>query len=238
MKAAEYRRQVELQLEQQQEIALESGGRPTSAPLSTAAQALDILEADGSAADQRAIALQMLKAASFDVAQFADHAAAFHAVLQRIAVDGDADTDLRRDALEILVSEHDEVARQVLASAITAPETGAVSVPVALSLLARDDHGAAVALARAVLENSDVAAARAQAVRIMGTVSNAAEELGALLRDKQEVREVRKASAVALRALSPTAFDAEARQILDDSEDFPEIRATLQGVLNRTRDVE
>lgn len=233
MKASEYRRQVELQLEQAQENALESEGRPTTAPIATVVEALAILRSADSSLQERLKALQILKAASFDAAEFADRAAEFHSLMQKIATDGEADAVLRRDALEILVSLEDDIAREVLWDAIRSPNEGAVSVPVALSLLARDDHGAAVDLAREVLSSSESPAARAQAVRILGTVPEAAEELSALLRDKDEAREVRKASAVALRSLSPDIFDDQARRVLEDNEDFPEIRATLEGVLKR-----
>ncbi len=238
MKASDYRKQVELRLEQQQENALESAGRPTSPPHSEAGTALAALQSPDSDTETRAAALDVLRAASFDVVNFAEHTAAFHAALQQIAVNSSADPELRRDALEILVSEQDDVARQVLQAAITDPQSGAVPVTIALSLLARDDHGAAVDLARQVLQTSEDSGERAQAIRILGTVPEAAEELGRLLGNKGEAREVRKASAVALRALSPDAFEAQARRMLEDTDDFPEIRATLNGVLRRGRNAQ
>jgi len=231
MNVKEYRRIIEERLAEARGGALESMPRAIVPPQERAKAALLTLSDSEAPSDQRVAALAILNAASFDVTAFASMNAELTGALQRVATDEDASPELRRDALETLVVDHDEIARDVLERAVAG--SGAVSPAVALGLLARDDHGSAVDLARDTLASSDDPAVRAQAVRIIGNAPDSTETLRTLIRDKDEDREVRRASAIALRALQPDIFETEATRILKDTSDFPEIRSTLEGVMQR-----
>ena len=235
MKAKEYRRQIEEQMQQDNTIALESAPGPRVTPTSRVEEALARLAASDSDVDECMEMMQVLKAATFDVTAFAPFAAEFQRVLQQIADDTGTDLRLRRDALEVLVVDHDETARGALERALREPSDGDIPPAVALSLLARDDHGSALELARTVLETSSDAAARAQAVRLIGTTPDEAETLRLLLSDRTESRQVRRASAAALRALAPDMFGEAAREIIADDTDFSDIRKSLEGVIRRER---
>lgn len=235
MKAKEYRRQIEEQLDRDRANTLESLPGPRVTPTSLVEEALVRLADSGADSKDRLEMLRVLKAASFDIAAFAPFIADFQSTLQQIASSADGGLQLRREALEVLMAEHDDTARRILEAALLDPNDGDVPPAVALGLLARDDHGSALELARSVLETSSDPVARAQAVRVLGTSPQEANTLRVLLSDPKEARQVRKASAVALRALSPADFDEIARVIIADQNDFPDIRQSLEGVFRRQR---
>jgi HEAT repeat protein len=178
----------------------------------------------------RAAALWRLQAGTFLAGQFAPYRPRYIQALQRAATD--ADPALRHAAFDVLANNKDDFARRKLTEGLQDPDKALVSPAVALGLLARDDHGDATGFARPFLSHSDPAT-RAQAVRVLsadpGSTSLLAERMG----DKNEFREVRRASAVALRSLDPDRFRALAQDILADHSDFQEIKATVRGALER-----
>ena len=234
MKASEYRQRMEA----------ERTARPPSSPAdrpspgdkgSVWAAAVQQLEDRTADAGARLDALHILQAGTFRIADFAPFAAAFTAALRRVATDGEAGRELRRAALDVLVNARDEVARDVLTAGFERPETAAVEPAVALGMLARDDHGSAAGRARRVMASSTQPRVREQAVRVLGADPGARSLLQGTLTDKAEFRQVRRASAVALRALDRDAFQGAARGILDDADDYADIKSTVGGALRRSR---
>jgi HEAT repeat protein len=179
----------------------------------------------------REAALWRLQSGTFLVGQFAEHHPGYVKALQTVATD--ADEGLRRAAFDVLANIKDEFARTKLTEGLDDPGKALVSPAVALGLLARDDHGAAAGFARSFLSGDSDPATRSQAARVLAADPSSRDLLAERMGDKDEFREVRRASAVALHGLDPNGFRTLAQSILADDKDFPEIKATVRGALER-----
>ncbi|MFM0351518.1 HEAT repeat domain-containing protein [Paraburkholderia sp. RL17-347-BIC-D] len=232
MNVKAYRQQIESQLRTRNEPKAQATAAPVdSNPEANWVQALErIVDTSLDPADRRG-ALQIAQAASFLTPQFAPLHAKYLDVLRRLATD--ADGELRRMALDALSNQKDDFARQKLTEGLRGLGETLVAPAVALGFLARDDHGSAHDIARDLLKESADVPVREQAVRVLGAAPAAKSLLDAVMRDKKEFRQVRRASAVALRALDPQMFEQGARDILNDSSDFRDIKATVGGALQR-----
>lgn len=232
MNPKDYRRQVEAELRASSNAA--SNTRAASPGLQSGPDwARDLEELMNGAGDARAreAALWRLQAGTFLAGQFAQHRPRYIQALQRAATD--PDPGLRHAALDVLANFKDDFARQKLTEGLDDPQKALVSPAVALGLLARDDHGAATGFARSFLGSDSDPATRAQAVRVLSADPASTSLLAERMGDKNEFREVRRASAVALRSLDPARFRTLAQNILADDSDFQEIKATVRGALER-----
>lgn len=228
MKARDYRRQIEQ----------EAAGRADAVPATVAQEPADAwpgeiaLLADPTApTEDRLDALQSLQAGAFLGTHFEPYQPGFVDSLRRAATD--ANEQIRREALDTLANMKDEFARQKLIQGLTDAAEALVPPAVALGLLARDDHGSVSGIARNILESDAGRHVKAQAVRLLGADPNAHDLLVRLMQDKDEFREVRRASAAALQNLNPAAFAAKAQEILADETDFEDIRSSVSGALHR-----
>ena len=229
MNPKDYRRQVEDELRRSSGAA---DARRTGAP-AAGDWADDIKRLADASLDpaQRLAALQRLQSASFLGSRFAPQRAAYIEALRESATG--ADSSLRHTALDILANLKDDFARQKLADGLRGAGEPLVPPAVALGLLARDDHGATVEIARQLLQSGSDVATRAQAARVLAADPESKIALVQRMRDKGEFREVRRASAVALHGLDPEAFANAAVDILADLDDFADIKATVRGALER-----
>ena len=230
MDPREYRKQVEAELRRapQSGLGLAVGAR-SAEPTHDWLQDLGLL-ADHAEPAMRRAALQRLQSGTFLGSQFAPFRAAYVRALRAAATSDDA--ELRHAAMDVLANAKDAFARQRLLGGLQGTEPALVSSAVALGLLARDDHGSASNVARSLLEASPDVPTREQAARLLAVDPGSAGLLSRLMRDKTEVREVRRASAVALRSLDRGIFEEGARSILADDGDFKDIKATVQGALD------
>jgi len=230
MNVKDYRKQVEAELSAG--VTPAAAGPPEAAPpQQNWDEAIRRLADPTVAVDVRKEAAQLLQAGTFLGAQFSEYRPRYVAALRTAATD--ADPELRRSALDVLVNFSDEFARQKLVEGLQGTGEELVPPAAALGLLARDDHLSASAVARELLGKSVDFHTRAQAVRVLGSDPGAKELLSGLMNDKTEFREVRRASAVALRGLDNDAFEKNAREILRDGSDFSDIKATVGGALER-----
>jgi HEAT repeat protein len=228
----DYRRQVEEALKASSNVARRDvRASPGLQAGPDWARDLDELMDTARNAREREDALWRLQAGTFLVAQFAQYRPRYIQALQLAATD--ADQTLRHAAFDVLANNKDDFARRKLTEGLQDPEKALVSPAVALGLLARDDHGAATSLARSFLSADSDPATRAQAVRVLSADPASTSLLAERMGDKNEFREVRRASAVALRSLDPDRFRALAQNILADHNDFQEIKATVRGALER-----
>jgi HEAT repeat protein len=225
MNVKDYRKQVEAQL------AAAATGSTAPPPQQSWAEAIQRLANPSLAPDVRKTAAQLLQAGTFLGAQFAPYRADYIVALRAAATD--PDPDLRRSALDVLVNFNDEFARQKLADGLRGIAEALLPPAAALGLLARDDHSSASAIARDLLGSSADMAIRAQAVRVLGSDPAATDLLAGIMKDKSEFREVRRASAVALKGLNPKVFQDGAIDILRDASDFKDIQSTVGGALER-----
>lgn len=233
MKVKDYRRQVEDELARH---SANEGSRMTTFRETSEGdawrKAIDLLADSSADAKARQSALQHLQAATFLGAQFDAFRPDYIAALRVAAISDDA--SLRKSALDVLVNFKDDFARQKLEEGLRGTGEPLLPPAAALGLLARDDHGSASRIARDLLGQSTDNPLRAQAVRLLAADPTAKPLLVRILTDKDEFREVRRASAVALQSLDPAAFAQTAGDILSDSGDFRDIKATVEGALSRT----
>jgi hypothetical protein len=232
MNPKDYRRQVEDEL---RAASVPSIAAAVTAPAPRAMQDWtgDIKQlADASLdAAHRHAALQRLQAGTFLGSQFAPHRAAYIQALRSAATSNE--TELCHSALDILANLKDDFARQKLVEGLRGIGQALVPAAVALNLLARDDHGSAADIAREILTSGADVPTREQAARALAADPRSKDLLSERMRDKAEFREVRRASAVALRSLDPQAFLEGARDILADADEFRDIKATVHGALER-----
>jgi hypothetical protein len=246
MKAKDYRRQVEAELARDPQAPLSdsaailvasASSEPAAAAALTGAPAPGLHDFIAQLRDRdagpavRLKALRSLLAASFLDNQFDPYRADFVAALRDAATDADA--QLRRAAFDVLANMKDDFARAKLIEGLTGAGEALLAPAVALGLLARDDHGSVSTIARHFLEGDADRHIKEQAVRLLGRDPAARDLLARLMQDKEEFREVRRASAVALRSLNRDAFVDAARGILADRSDFADIRETVRGALDR-----
>jgi hypothetical protein len=177
---------------------------------------------------RRHAALQQLKAANF-AGGFDAFRPEFHQALRELATD--PDEELRRSALDALAHEKDEYAQKLLIDGLREPGKALVPPAVALQFLSHDDHAPFAQLALALLRKESDTATQTQALRALAGAPAAEELFTDLIKDKELTREVRQASAVSLQALNPAEFLRVARDIVEDDDEFDDIRATaLRGL--------
>lgn len=184
----------------------------------------------------RLAALQSLQAASFSVVAFESCRADYVATLREVV--GDPDPELRQRVLGILAREKDGFAQRKLIDGLEHPEQALVPPEKALQLLAYDVHAEAYAVARDIISNPPSEDARREALRLLAADATSAPVFEKLLRDKNELAEIRQLSASALQGLRPAKLQTVAREILLDATDYDEIKATSLTALTQFGDQE
>ena len=138
--------------------------------------------------------------------------------------------------LGILAREKDGFAQKKLLEGLHDPDKALVPPEKALQLLSYDVHADAYAVARAIVRKPPNETARREALRLLAADATAAPLFEKLLRDKNELREIRQISASALHALKPERLQKHAREILLDKSDYDDIKATSLTALTQFGD--
>lgn len=137
----------------------------------------------------------------------------------------DPDETLRAQVLEILSLEKDEYAQRRLLESLSSPDKALLPEVKTLQLLGNDIHSDYFPICRQIAQTSTNVQARKQAVKLLGSDPESSELLTAILRNKSEDEDVRKASAVALHSLNPADFHLQARQVIMDDTENDGLRA-------------
>ena len=185
---------------------------------------LDVLRNQSEPVEVRLAALQSLAAAAFSVVAFESCRSDYIATLREVA--DDPDPEIRQRVLGILSREKDGFAQKRLLEGLKNPAKALVPPAKALQLLSYDVHAEAYAVARAVVSKPPNADARREALRLLAADATSAPLFEKLLRDKNELREIRQISASALHALRPEKMLAHAREMLLDKSEYDDIQAT------------
>jgi hypothetical protein len=172
----------------------------------------------------RLAALQSLGAAAFSVVAFESCRGDYLAALRKVA--DDPNPELRQRVLGILMREKDGFAERKLLEGLKNPAKALVPPEKALQLLSYDVHAEAYAAARAIVAKPPNDDARREALRLLAADATAAPLFDKLLRDKNELREIRQIAASALHALDPAKLQQRAREIILDKSDYDDIKAT------------
>jgi tetratricopeptide (TPR) repeat protein len=196
---------------------------------------LAIVQDSGDNPEVRAAALDALGSAAFQVARFRPHEDAYRSALRSLIQDDDE--NLREVAISTLALQHDPEIQQTLLAGLRGEGELPVPREQAIQLLAEDDHLDNLPLLRELYESGDDDA-RLEAVRLMGSYTDASDLLERALRDKDETTEVRRQSAASLRNLAPERFDAVAKEIATDGSDYAEIRTLSLTTLEHLGDAD
>jgi hypothetical protein len=172
----------------------------------------------------RQAALGVLQQSSFRAATFNPKLPEYTDALRTVIDDPDA--SLREQALEILAQGRDEYAQRRLREGLEDPRQALVYPGKAVQLLGYDIHADYYPLLREMVKDPPSTEAKQEAVRLLAADPTSKELLVDTLRDKDEYREVRNASAAALHSLDPEEFQKQARQIVLDDGEYGDLRAT------------
>jgi hypothetical protein len=172
----------------------------------------------------RRAAVRALQAASFSVVAFNQRRTEYLAALRALAKD--PDLEIRQSVLGILAREHDGFVQKLLLEGLENPNKALLPPEKALQLLSYDIHAEAYPLARKIVKNPPNAAAKREAMRLLGADPASASLFESVLRNKREAPEFRRLSASALQTLKPAALQTHAREIVLDDDEDEEVRAT------------
>jgi hypothetical protein len=197
---------------------------------------LDILRNLEEPAEVRYAALQTLQAASFSVLTFEPCRADYIAALRQVV--DDPDPELRQRVLGILAREHDGLAQRKLLDGLQRPDRALVPPEKALQLLSYDVHADAYPVAREIVNDPPNTAAKREALRLLAADVSAAPLFERVLRDKNELLEVRQISAASLHAVRPERLQKLGREILLDTSESEEIQTTCLTALTQFGDVQ
>ena len=199
---------------------------PRSDPLRSQITALKNAAA---APKDRLEALRRIQAATFLGPRFDRYRAAYRDAL-RAAATAD-DPELREASLELLAIDKDEVARDLLVKGLEGRDKQLVPPGKAVQLLAHDDHGVALPLARRIAEGEYDVEAKAEALRVLASDPGSDGLFARILSDASQPRELRSVSAAGLRHVNPQKFAAQAQNIVVDDSEPAEVRAACLGAL-------
>src|SRR5215216_2396813 len=184
----------------------------------------------------RLAALRVLQQSSFRAAIFNPKRPEYLAALR--AVIDDQDSSLREQALEILAQEKDEYAQRRLLEGLEDPSEALLPPGKAVQLLGYDIHAEHYPILRDMVQNPPSPEAKQEAVRLLASDPTSKDLLADILKDKDERREVRNASASALQSLAPIEFEEQAKQIVLDDNEYDDLRATAMNALTLFADQE
>jgi len=190
----------------------------------TAQASLNVLRDREQPIKVRLAALQSLQAASFSVIEFEPYREDYLATLREIV--DDKDEELRQRVLGILAREKDGYVQKRLLEGLQDSSKALVPPEKALQLLSYDVHAEAYPVAREIVNDPPSPEAKREALRLLSADANSAPVFEKLLRDKEEDRDVRQISAVALQTVKPKRFQEQARELVLDEKEYDDIQAT------------
>jgi hypothetical protein len=197
---------------------------------------LSLLKDTNEPAEVRLAAMDTLATAAFSVVAFEPCRNDYIAALREVSQD--PDPKIRDSALGLLVGEKDAYAQKKLVEGLKKPEKALVPPEKALQFLGSDIHAESYAVARDIVNKPPSEVAKREALRLLSADATAAPLFEKLLRDKNELREIRQLSASALHAINPEKLQTHAREMLLDDSDYDDIRATSLAAVKQFGDQE
>jgi hypothetical protein len=185
---------------------------------------LDVLRNKEEPVEVRLAAMDALATAAFRVIAFEPCREDYIATLREVAQD--PNPQIRESALDLLAGQKDGFAQKKLLEGLKDPNKALIAPEKALQLLSYDVHAEAYSVARDIVDKPPNADAKREALRLLAADANSAPLFEKLLRDKDELREIRQISASALHGLNPEKFQRHAREILLDKSEYDDIKAT------------
>ena len=197
---------------------------------------LDVVRNKEEPVEVRLAAMDTLATAAFSVVSFESCRKDYIATLREVATD--PNPQIRESALGLLAGQKDGFAQKKLLEGLKDAEKALVPPEKALQLLSYDVHAEAYSAAREIVEKPPNADAKREALRLLAADATSAPLFEKLLRDKDELREIRQLSASALHALNPKKLQTHAREMLLDASEYNDIQATSLTALTQFGDQE
>jgi hypothetical protein len=180
--------------------------------------------------ETRLAALQNIQTAVFSVSGFNRFRASFKDALRAVAED--KDQEMRTTALEVLAMNKDEFVRQLLLKGFDNPAEALVPVAKAIQLLAHDDHGVAIPIARKILSGDYDVNAKVEALRALASDPGSKDLVAGILSNRALPQQLRSVSAAVLRTVDPQRFEQLAQHIAVDPHEDDDVRANTLGALD------
>jgi hypothetical protein len=173
----------------------------------------------------RRAALRVLEAAAFSSRELANRKAEFVDALRSLIAEDD--DELRRNAMQDLALEADEVVQRELVRGLRGETRARVEPEVAIQFLSYDQHANVFPLLREIAMNPPNLRSKKEALRNLAGDPESADLLAQVVDDTREDPEVRHIAALSLAESQPSrARDAARRVVLDRKED-PELRTAM-----------
>jgi len=239
MNVDDYRKAFTAEMEKQRQTAEPSIPVPMGARADVAdapdplAQAIATFRNSSQPAATRQAALRDIQTATFAGPGFDRYRASFRDALRAVAED--KNEDLRTQALEMLAIDKDEVAQQLLLRGLQTPSEALVSTAKAVQLLAHDDHGAAIPVARGILRGDYDLDTKEEALRALASDPGSTGLFADILADRSQPPRLRSLSASGLRAVDPQRFAQLAQRIVTDDREDDEVRTNALGALDHLK---
>jgi len=189
----------------------------------TFASVLSVLLDSSEPIEVRLTAFEAVAAARFSARNFESCRSDYIAALRKAAED--ANPELRRRALGALARENDAFAQKKLLAGLKDPAKALVPPEKALQLLGNDVHADVYAIARELAAKPPSTVVQQEALRLLGSDPNSLQLLESILRDKSQPVESRQISAAALHAIDPSKYQQQAREMLLDKDENPDIQS-------------
>jgi hypothetical protein len=196
-------------------------------------QAITTFRDSAQPAEARQTALRDIQTATFAGPGFDRYRASFRDALRAVAQD--KNESLRTQALEMLAIDKDEVAQQLLLRGLQDPGQALVSTAKAVQLLAHDDHGAAIPVARRIMQGDYDLDTKEEALRALASDPNSTGLLADILANRAQPPRLRSLSASGLRLVDPQRFAQLAQSIVTDDHEDDEVRTNALGALNHLK---
>lgn len=248
MDADEYRRQIENEIADKRAApgdlasALEDM-RDTTAPLERRIDAamtvnrlalgseeaidalLSIVGDDDEPPALRRVALDGLRVHRFSSTDLKARRADMTRAVRR-AMESD-DEDLRLDAIELLAAERDVDVQRQLIDGLRDESQSIVSARRSVELLGYDVKADHYGVLKEVVETSDDAEVKREAIRLLAADRSSMELIERVVRDKNENAAVRAAGSAALQSLAPETFEAVAQDVVSDQDEYDDIKVSM-----------
>jgi hypothetical protein len=196
---------------------------------------LDILADKDEPAALRKAVLTALKALSFSSRTFVSLRSQYMATLRSLL--DETDTSLREMVAEELAQHKDAFVQQRLLDGLTNREPPIVSQAKAIQLLSYDIHAGHYPIVRQILRNpASDEVTKVEAIHSLANDLESKELLIDLMLDKDQVKEIRMTSAVALQTIHPSDFIQLAKPLVLDETEYNDIRLVALNSLMQHQD--
>jgi hypothetical protein len=169
--------------------------------------------------------LDFIKSSNFLESKFNKYLPMYLNVLRKLTED--SLPEIRDEVMEILAKKKDEYVQRKILEGLNNPDKALVPQERAVQLLGYDLHADQYPLLRKIIQDSKNAQARLEAVRILALDPKSEELLYKLLLNKNELKDIRSFSALAVHKFAPDKFKKFALEAILDSKEYEDLKSLI-----------